>query len=345
MVSAPQQGTRRPWCPFAFFDQAVDEDDLQRSPALKHRHIEAFRAVMIRGTTTEAALWLHTSQPVVSKLIARFQSTSGLKLFELHKGRLVPTPEARVLFNTIERSYIGLEQIGQTIAELRGAHSGRIQLGCLPSLCMSVLPKIVKQFMVDHAGVEVVIETVSSLLVREGVASGRLDFGVASRDIDGAGTDVLPLVHVNAVAVMSPDHPLAGRDAVRIEDLEGVDYLAASRHDDMHGKVFGLLARHGVQPRIVSETTYASTICILALNGVGMGIVSPFVVPDIKRLGLVVKEFIPHVPVQLAIFTPKDAPASRLSAAFIDLLRRSVRPALADVLGQSGQGVPHADMK
>lgn len=305
----------------------MDDDDLRLSPALKHRHIEAFRAVMIRGTTTEAALLLHTSQPVVSKLIARFQSTSGLKLFELHKGRLVPTPEARVLFNVIERSYVGLEQIGQTIAELRGTHSGRIQLGCLPSLCMSVLPGLVKRFMVDHAGVEVVIETVSSVLVREGVASGRLDFGVVSRNIDTAGTDIQPLARVNAVAVMSPGHPLASRDLVRVEDLDGIDYLAASRRDDMHGTMFGLFARHGIRPRVVSETTYSSTICMLALNGVGIGIVSPFVVPDMQRLGLVVKEFRPRVPVELAILTPKDAPASRLSSEFIELLRHSVRSA------------------
>lgn len=47
---------------------------------------------------------LHTTQPLISKLISRFQHVSGLTLFELRKSRLVPTPEAHILFNTIERS-------------------------------------------------------------------------------------------------------------------------------------------------------------------------------------------------------------------------------------------------
>jgi len=304
---------------------AIDETPLF-SPALKHRHIEAFRAVMIRGTTTEAAALLHTSQPVVSKLVARFQTTSGLKLFELHKGRLAPTPEARILFNVIERSYLGLEQIGQTIAELRGAHSGRIQIGCLPSVGMGALTRIVKIFTTQHPGVEVVIETVASTLIKESVASGRLDLGITSRRIDTAGTDVSPLVSVSAVAVMSRTHPLARKRAVHVRDLDGLSYLCAGRNDDMHATMLGLFAEHGVAPQITSETTYALTTCMLALHGVGIGVVSPFVVAGLKKLGLVVKPFLPSVPVDLAILTPKDVPSSRLTEAFIQTVRTFLPP-------------------
>lgn len=303
-----------------------DDEDLSFSPALKHRHIEAFRAVMIRGTTTEAALLLHTSQPVVSKLIARFQATSGLKLFELRKGRLIPTPEAKVLFNTIERSYIGLDQIGQTISELRGTHSGRIQLGCLPSMGMGTLPKIVKAFMTRHPGVQVVIETLASSLVKDGVASGRLDLGITAKRIDTAGTDVEPLARGNAVAVMAKTHPLARKTAVRVEDLDGQAFLAAGRHDDMHETMQTLFVKHRVNPVVVSETTYSLTTCMLALHGVGVGVVSPFVVPDLAKAGLVVKRFLPRVPIELVLLTPKDAPVSRLADAF----RQALHKALGD---------------
>lgn len=302
-----------------------EDDDLLLSPALKHRHIEAFRAVMIRGTATEAAVLLHTSQPVVSKLIARFQQTSGLKLFELRRGRLVPTPEARVLFNTIERSYVGLEQIGQTIAELRGTHTGRIQLGCLPSLGMGTLPKIVKRFIEDHPGVQVSIETVASPLVRDSVASGRLDLGITVKEVDPVGTELEPLASFSAVAVLSRTHPLAKKRSIRVTDLEGQPFLAAGRMDGMHATMLALFARHGVTPVVVSETTYALTTCMLALHGVGIGVVSPLAVPDLQRAGLVVRPFLPRVPVELVILTPKDLPRSRLTEAFVKTLKANIR--------------------
>jgi DNA-binding transcriptional LysR family regulator len=54
---------------------------------MNHRQIDAFRAVMITGTATGAAVLLHTTQPVISKQIAELQRRTRVKLFELRKSR------------------------------------------------------------------------------------------------------------------------------------------------------------------------------------------------------------------------------------------------------------------
>jgi DNA-binding transcriptional LysR family regulator len=100
--------------------------------ALNSREIEAFRAVMQTGTTTAAAGLLHTSQPSVSRLIGQAQAASGLKLFELQKGRLRPTREALQLFDTVQRHFIGREQIEQRIATLRRSGAGQLRIGGTP---------------------------------------------------------------------------------------------------------------------------------------------------------------------------------------------------------------------
>ena len=53
-----------------------------------HRHIEIFHAVMTSGNLTAAAELLHTSQPTVSRELARFEKVIGLRLFERVRGRL-----------------------------------------------------------------------------------------------------------------------------------------------------------------------------------------------------------------------------------------------------------------
>lgn len=55
-------------------------------PAVNLRHIEIFHAVMTTGNLTEAAQMLHTSQPTVSRELARFEKVLGLKLFERTRG-------------------------------------------------------------------------------------------------------------------------------------------------------------------------------------------------------------------------------------------------------------------
>ena len=61
--------------------------------SLNFQQIEAFKAVMQLGTTTGAALMLNTTQPSISRRIAELQHQTGLRLFDLHHGRLRPTGE------------------------------------------------------------------------------------------------------------------------------------------------------------------------------------------------------------------------------------------------------------
>ena len=55
---------------------------------LTHRHVEVFRALMLAGSVTRAAELLHTSQPTVSRELARLErDRSGLPV------RLCPHPQ------------------------------------------------------------------------------------------------------------------------------------------------------------------------------------------------------------------------------------------------------------
>ena len=56
--------------------------DAPLSHRITHRHIEVFRAVMTTGSATGAADLLHSSQPTVSRELARLESLLGYALFE-----------------------------------------------------------------------------------------------------------------------------------------------------------------------------------------------------------------------------------------------------------------------
>jgi DNA-binding transcriptional LysR family regulator len=300
--------------------------DLRGGQTLKIHEVEAFRAVMIRGTATDAAVLMHTSQPVISKLIARFQRHIGIKLFELHKSRLVPTPEARILFNTIERTYVGMEHIAQTIAELRGGHSGKLIVGSQPSFGMGPLASIATAFLKERPGIQIQIETVTSGLIRHSVISGKADMGIAERSIDVTGVNAEPLIQVNTVCVMNKDHSLAGKRAIKAKDLEGVAMILPSRDSASLASISGMFAQEQVQPEVVVETGYGMNMCVLALQGAGVALVSPFAALPLRRAGLVVKRFEPNLPIELMLMTAADAPPSRIAAMFIERLHDAMAP-------------------
>ena len=112
---------------------------------LNPREIETFRAVLQTGTTTAAAQLLHTTQPSVSRLLAQMQAAAGLKLFDIHKGRLRPTPEAMELYATVQQHFLGRERIERQLAVLRQSGAGGLRIGCTPALGLSVLPPVVQR--------------------------------------------------------------------------------------------------------------------------------------------------------------------------------------------------------
>ena len=68
-------------------------------------------AVMTTGNLTEAAALLQTSQPTVSRELARFEKLIRLQLFDRVRGRLSPTVQGLRLFEEVQRSYYGLDRI------------------------------------------------------------------------------------------------------------------------------------------------------------------------------------------------------------------------------------------
>ena len=73
------------------------------APRISHRHIEVFRAVMLAGSATGAAELLHTSQPTVSRELARLESLLGYHLFDRVQGRLRPHARALALWEEVQR--------------------------------------------------------------------------------------------------------------------------------------------------------------------------------------------------------------------------------------------------
>src|SRR5256885_16925773 len=87
-------------------------------PRISHRHLEVFRALMLSGSATAAAQMLFSSQPTVSRELARLESLLGYALFERAQGRLRPTARALRLWAEGRRSWQGLDRVDRKGVEV-----------------------------------------------------------------------------------------------------------------------------------------------------------------------------------------------------------------------------------
>ncbi|VEC02568.1 LysR family transcriptional regulator [Klebsiella pneumoniae] len=180
-------------------------------PAVNLRHIEIFHAVMTTGNLTEAARMLHTSQPTVSRELARFEKVLGLQLFERTRGRLQPTVQGLRLFEEVQRSWYGLDRIVSAAESLREFRQGELSIACLPVFSQSFLPLLLPPFLARYPEVSLQIVPQESPLLEEWLSAQRHDLGLTETLHTPAGTERTPLLTLNEVCVLPAGHPLAAQ--------------------------------------------------------------------------------------------------------------------------------------
>jgi DNA-binding transcriptional LysR family regulator len=288
---------------------------------LNFRQIEAFRAVMLTGTTVAAAEMLHTTQPSISRLLGQIQSATKLKLFELDRGRLRSTPEASILLEAVERNFIGLEKIEEAVNLMRQSGTGLLRVGCTPTLGMSILPFAIRTFQQQHPDVRITLRTIGSHFIREGLLSGLYDVGLTTNphQFTGGEFQTRILDEVEAVCIMSRTHSLASKPFISPESFDGQPLLTLDSADDLNDEWRRILVKQKIGPSSVIETTYSATICTLAAVGAGMGVVNPYIA-SIFADRIHIARLEPAIPVRAVVAHPRHIPLSTLSTSLINAL-------------------------
>lgn len=288
------------------------------------RQIEAFRAVMSAGSTVRAAALLRLSQPAVSKAVAALERRVGFSLFRREKGRLLPTAEARLFLRDVERAFVGLAALEGAAARIRDFGSGELRVATRNALSATLVPEALGRFHRRHPRVAVTLQTRLSSEARELVASGQFDLALVADEVETSGLEVALLADHRALLALPPGHPLAARDPVRVDDLEGQDFVALSPEDRARQALERAQAAAGVAPRIVLETPFSLTVCALVAAGLGCGLVHPSAASLFAGRGLVLRRFEPRIDIRTLILTPPGQPPSRLAADFIAALREEL---------------------
>ena len=285
---------------------------------LNPRQIEAFRAVMLAGSTVRAAHSMHVTQPAVSRLVRDLQEALELVLFERRGTRLVPTHEAISLFAEVERSFVGLDRIAQSARQLRTRRAGVLRVAAMPALCNGFLPRYAGGFLTRHEKVDFALFGLVSNSVLDWVVSDQCDIGFAAAPIEHAAAATEKMPTVRYVAVLPEGHRLASRRVLRPKDFAGEPYVALGPTTPSSFRMNDVFSRHGVNRLIRVETPLSEIVCALVASGVGISVVDPFTAAEYATRGVVSRPFEPAIQFQVAALYPSHRTLSPVAREFID---------------------------
>ncbi|MER8824293.1 MULTISPECIES: LysR substrate-binding domain-containing protein [unclassified Mesorhizobium] len=286
------------------------------------RQIEVFHAVMTIGTASRAAEILRISQPAVSKAVQELERDIGFALFHRIKGRMSPTAEGNLFFREVETSFSGLIHLKGAAARIRDFGSGEIRIASLSALSTNVMPKALKAFQHRHPDVAITFQARLSSEVKELVASGQFDVGLAADEIDLAGVEAHPFRNYRVAIAMPKGHPLEGREVIRPADLHGQAFIALAPEDTTRREAEAIFADHGIKPKVVLETPYSTTICSMVNAGLGCGMVNPLTALPYLNGNLSLRPFLPGISFRTLLLLPPNRRPSRVVSDFVEQLMR-----------------------
>ncbi|WFU28065.1 LysR family transcriptional regulator [Bradyrhizobium sp. CB1717] len=212
--------------------------------------LNTFLIVHRRGGISNAAKFLHRSQPAISRRIALLEQELGVPLFERIAGRTRLSDAGRVLIPYAERAVAAAQDAEQAILALTKQNSGPVSLAVTGTLADGRLSGIMKRFAADNPAVALALRTATSAEVSDLIRRGEATIGLRY-NTDRAGDLACELVLSEALQVVcASDHPLAGKRVRRLAELRGERWIAfpetRGRREIAAAHVFALFLTQGL---------------------------------------------------------------------------------------------------
>ncbi|WP_068310075.1 LysR substrate-binding domain-containing protein [Polycladidibacter hongkongensis] len=263
---------------------------------MQHRQVEAFRYVMVAGTTKGAAEIMHISQPAISRLIADLEISLGFKLFDRTGGRLAPTSNALRFLEAVDQYYTGMDRLSNVAQQIRRERPADLKVASTPALSTYFFPQVISKFRERYEDVELVVENMSSAEIVNRLQLNLTQMGVTLAFPEMAGIQQVPIARASHVCAMHQSHPLARKDCITPQDLQGENVLKILPSGLASWKrVEQALAFSGVEYSQSIGIQNSHTGYSLIAHNLAVALIEPFAASVWRCNGVVIRKFLPDV--------------------------------------------------
>lgn len=295
------------------------------------RWLQAYRAVVLTGSVTEAAAQLNITQPAVSRMLTSLQDYIGLTLFNRQRGKLVATAEGELFFREAERILEGVADLLETARTIRSGGSETLRIVSMASFSAGLLPDAISWFREAQPGTRIVLETRDRRSVERWVATQQFDLGIANLPIDTASLKATEFCPTEAYLVMPKGHRLASRNRVSFADLIGERMIALSRSSWIRTHMDEAFQRHGASPDICIEVPTMSTAAVLVARGLGVAVADPASLAAVPDLAVNILPFDPPIQFRYGFLFPINRPVPARVRQFTDMVEAAAVEMLSGI--------------
>jgi len=291
---------------------------------MRLRHIEIFHAIYTTGSITNAAKILHVSQPSVSKVLSHAEMQLGFKLFERVKGRLLPTTEAELLFDEVDKIYHQIRTVNNTADNIKKSGSGNIRLGLTPALGFDAIPSAIAEFHQDFPNVNFELKTLHNDEVMQSLVEHKCDFAVLYNPKDMTSISATKCADSELVIMYPKTWFEQEPEALCLEELMGQDFIDIADSGPLADMLWTRMMEENVQfTSTVKVQTYFIAARLVA-KGLGFCVVDKHTALGNLSEQIGYASFAPPITFDVTILHLENRRMSKVAESFIPYLKDAV---------------------
>ena len=194
---------------------------------------EIFLKVAELGNVTLAADALSYTQSGVSHAIAAMEREAGCTLFHRSKAGVTLTENGKKLLPLVQDLVNKQHSLDQAMDALSNRVAGTLRVGSFTSFTALWMAKLIQGFTQNFPDVKIELTNGTYRDIENGISDGRLDCGFLS-SVENDPLDFTPLFDDPMLVIMAPDHALAKRKSLPLQDLKRyplISQFQGSDHD------------------------------------------------------------------------------------------------------------------
>lgn len=285
------------------------------------KQLEVFISVVQLGSVTAAAAQLTMSQPSVSKSLALIERQMGFSLFERHKGKMQPTPEARELYKEALRVHQDRLRFDRFVDHIRQYRVGQLRVCATPALALNLLPRAVARFRQTFPDYGVVADMCLNNEIEAAVEGGRYDLGFMVKPGHETEDNRLAVSRGEMVCVLPEQHPLAQQAEVCWQDISPRELVFITTD----ARLVAMIAKQVPEFRqrqvaAIETNRYSMAINLVRHGSNSATIVDRFSLQGIDTAGLAVRPFHPTLQISVVAVTDGHSVMSQPGEVFVNLM-------------------------
>ncbi len=267
------------------------------------------------------------TQSAVSQQIRALEDKFKRRLLERVRGRreVKLTPAGEVFYRESKNVLESYERLQESLRGVVGQIGGTVKVATVYSVGLHELPAKVREFMTKFPSVKIDLEYSRTTRVVRDVLSGAVELGIVAFPESRRGLTIVDMPNNRLVLIAAPDHKLASRKKVKVQDLHGQDFVLFERDIPTRKATDKIFKENRVEVKKVAEFDNIETIKRAVEVGFGLAIVpQPSVSDDAHSGRLAVVELAEKFWLRpIGVVYRSDRKLSLAARKFVELLESS----------------------